>query len=147
MAASEVVGRVLLAGDQLLRVEQLAVRAGADLIDDRRLQIDEHAAGHVLASASLREEGVERVIAAADRLVGRHLAIRLNAVLQAEQLPAGVTDLDTWEWNFRVPIALTGPRWSTLAGRVTHFFLVNVLRLAQRNPCCRKKTVQQSSIS
>ena len=30
-----------------------------------------------------------------DGLVARHLAIRLDSVLQAEQLPAGVTDLDT----------------------------------------------------
>ena len=32
VAARVVVGRILFAGDQLLRVEQLAVRAGADLI-------------------------------------------------------------------------------------------------------------------
>lgn len=31
VAAGEVVGRILLAGDQLLRVEELAVGAGADL--------------------------------------------------------------------------------------------------------------------
>ena len=36
--ARKVVGRVLLAGDQLLGVEQLAVRAGADFVDDGGLQ-------------------------------------------------------------------------------------------------------------
>jgi hypothetical protein len=49
----------------------------------------------VLASTSLREEGVERVVATADGLVGRHLAIGLDAVLKAQKLPSGVTSLDT----------------------------------------------------
>uniref|UniRef100_A0A182QUA6 Uncharacterized protein n=1 Tax=Anopheles farauti TaxID=69004 RepID=A0A182QUA6_9DIPT len=95
MAARIVVRRVLLAGDQLLRMEQLPVRAGAHLIHHRRLQIDEHGTGHVLASARLREERVERIVATADRLVRRHLAVRLDAMLQTVQLPASVTDLNT----------------------------------------------------
>ena len=95
MAAGEVVGGILLAGDQLLRMEQLTVRTRADLIDHRRLQVDEDAARNVLASARLGEEGVERVITATDRLVARHLTVRLNTVLQAEELPATVTDLAT----------------------------------------------------
>ena len=49
----------------------------------------------MLAGASLAEEGVERVIATTDGLVAGHLAIRLDSVLQAVQLPAGVTNLDT----------------------------------------------------
>jgi hypothetical protein len=48
----------------------------------------------VLASAGLAEEGVEGVIATSDGLVRGHLAIRLDAVLQAVEFPAGVTDLD-----------------------------------------------------
>jgi hypothetical protein len=48
----------------------------------------------VLASTSLREEGVERVVLNADGLVRRHGAVRLDAMLQTEELPAGVTDLD-----------------------------------------------------
>ena len=63
--------------------------------DDGGLQIDEDGTGGVLAGASLAEEGVERVITAANGLVTGHLAIRLDTVLQAVQLPAGVTDLDT----------------------------------------------------
>lgn len=43
----------------------------------------------------LREEGVESVVAAANRLVRRHLPVGLDAVLQAVELPAGVADLDT----------------------------------------------------
>ena len=65
------------------------------LTDDGGLQVDEDGTGHVLASASLAEEGVERVVTASEGLVTGHLAIRLDSVLQAIQLPAGVTDLDT----------------------------------------------------
>lgn len=56
VSASIVVGGILLSGDQLLRVEELTIRSGADLIDHGGLQIDEHAAGHMLASTGLREE-------------------------------------------------------------------------------------------
>ena len=48
----------------------------------------------MLAGPGLAEERVEGVIAAADGLVAGHLAVGLNAVLQAVQLPAGVADLD-----------------------------------------------------
>jgi hypothetical protein len=48
----------------------------------------------VLARAGLGKEGVERVVAAADGLVRGHLAVGLDAVLQAEELPAGVAKLD-----------------------------------------------------
>jgi len=84
-----------LAGDELLGVEELAVRAGADLVDHGGLEIEEDAAGDVLAGTSLGEEGVESVVAAADGLVGGHLAVRLDTVLEAVQLPARVTGLDT----------------------------------------------------
>jgi len=48
----------------------------------------------MLSSAGLAEEGVERVISAADSFVGWHLAIRLNAMLEAKQLPASVANLN-----------------------------------------------------
>ena len=47
----------------------------------------------MLASAGLAEEGVEGVVTTADGLVGGHLAVGLDAVLQAVQLPAGIADL------------------------------------------------------
>jgi len=90
-----VVGSILLTRDELLGVEQLAVGTGADLIDHSGLEIDEHSAGDVLAGTSLREEGVEGIITATDGLVRGHLTIRLDAVLEAVKLPAGVTDLNT----------------------------------------------------
>merc|ERR1719164_21007 len=94
VTTGEVVGGVLLAGDELLGVEELAVGAGADLIDHGGLEIEEDAAGDVLASTSLGEEGVESVVTATDGLVGGHLAIGLDAVLEAVELPAGVAGLD-----------------------------------------------------
>lgn len=48
----------------------------------------------MLARAGLAEEGVEGVVSAAEGLVGGHLPVGLDAVLQAVQLPAGVADLD-----------------------------------------------------
>ena len=49
----------------------------------------------MFAGASLAEEGVEGIISATNGLVRGHLAIRLDAVLQAVQLPAGVAHLDS----------------------------------------------------
>ena len=49
----------------------------------------------MLASARLTEEGVEGVISSPNGLVTWHLAIGLNAVFQAIELPAGIADLDT----------------------------------------------------
>ena len=64
-----VVGGILLTGDDLLRVEQLAVGSGADLIGHGGLEVNEDATGDVLSGTSLREEGVEGVVATADSLV------------------------------------------------------------------------------
>ena len=51
--------------------------------DDSGFQIDEDGAGHVFAGTGLTEESVEGVIATSNGLVAGHLAIRLDAVLQA----------------------------------------------------------------
>ena len=95
VTTGEVVGGVLLTRDELLGVEELSVGAGTNLIDDGGLEIEEDSAGDVLASTSLGEEGVESIIATTDGLIGGHLTVRLDTVLEAEELPAGVTDLDT----------------------------------------------------
>jgi len=95
VSARKVVCSVLFSTYELLRVEQLAVRACANFIDDGGLEVNHHASGNVLASTSLAEEGVERVIAAADCLVAWHLAVGLDAMLEAEKLPAGIPDLNT----------------------------------------------------
>lgn len=49
----------------------------------------------MLASSCLIEEGVEGVISSPNGLVTWHLAIRLDAMFQAVELPAGIADLDT----------------------------------------------------
>jgi hypothetical protein len=48
----------------------------------------------MLASTSLREEGVEGVVAATYCFITGHLTIWLNAVLKAEELPARIANLD-----------------------------------------------------
>jgi len=90
-----VVGGILFTGDQLFGVEKLTVGTSSDLIDDSRLQIDKNGTGDVFASSGLREKGVERIITSSDSLIGRHLSIGLDTVLEAVELPAGVTDLDS----------------------------------------------------
>lgn len=77
MASCEVIGGVFFAADELLGMEELAVRTGSDLVDHGGLQIHEHRAWNVLSRSGLREERVERVVATTDRLVARHLPIRL----------------------------------------------------------------------
>jgi len=95
VTTGKVVGGIFLSGDQLFGVEQLSVGTGADLINYGGFQVKEHATGDVLAGTRLAEEGVESIITSTDGLVGGHLAVRLNTVLEAVELPAGVTDLDT----------------------------------------------------
>ena len=65
------------------------------LTDNGGLEVNEDSAGHVLAGAGLAEEGVEGVVTPTDGLVGGHLAVRLDTVLQTVQLPAGIADLDS----------------------------------------------------
>ena len=49
----------------------------------------------MLASTSLTKEGVERIISTPDCLVTGHLAIRLDAMFQTVEFPAGIANLDT----------------------------------------------------
>jgi len=95
VTTGEVVGGILLTGDELLWVEELSVGTSADLIDDGWLEIEEDASWDVLSSTSLGEEGVEGIITTTDGLVRWHLSIRLDTVLEAEELPTGITNLDT----------------------------------------------------
>ena len=95
MSSGEVVGGVLLTRDELLWVEELSVGSGSDLINNGWLEIEEDASWDVLSSSSLGEEGVESIITTTNGFVGWHLTIWLDTVLKAEELPAGVTDLDT----------------------------------------------------
>ena len=95
VSSGEVVGGIFLSGDELFGVEELSVGSGSDLINDGGLEIEEDTSGDVLSCSGLGEEGVEGIITATNGLVRGHLAIGLDSVLETEQLPAGVTDLDT----------------------------------------------------
>ena len=64
------------------------------LTDYSRLQVHKHSPGYMLSGSSLTEEGIEGVVTAADCFITWHLTIRLDAMLQTVQLPAGVTNLD-----------------------------------------------------
>jgi hypothetical protein len=90
-----VVSGILLAGDELLRVVKLSVGTGTNLVNHTRLKIKVYGTWDVLSGTGLREEGVEGVIATTNCFVGRHLSIRLDAVLKAQKLPGAVTNLAT----------------------------------------------------
>ena len=47
----------------------------------------------MLAGSGLTEEGVEGVVSSSNGLVTGHLPVRLDAMLQTVQLPAGIADL------------------------------------------------------
>ena len=95
MSSGEVVGGIFFTGDKLLWMEELSVGTGSNLINDGWLKIEHNGSWDVLTSTSLGEEGVESVVTTTDGLIGWHLTIWLNSVLEAEELPACVTDLDT----------------------------------------------------
>ncbi len=59
MATRIVVGGILLAADEKLGMEELAVGPRADLIDGGGVEIDEDGTRNVFAVASFREEGLE----------------------------------------------------------------------------------------
>jgi len=90
-----VVGGILLSRDDLLGVVQLSVGSSSDLIAHTGLKIDVHGTGNVLASTSLREEGVEGIITSTNGLIRGHLTVGLDSVLEAVKLPAGISGLNT----------------------------------------------------
>merc|ERR1712080_461119 len=95
VTAGVVVGGVLLARHHLLRVEQLPVGSGPDLVDDSGLEVEKDGPRNMLAGAGFREEGGERVILWLSSFNSRKLTVRLDAVLHAVELPAGVAHLDS----------------------------------------------------
>ena len=48
----------------------------------------------MFSGPSFIEEGVERIISGANGLVRWHFTVRMDAVFQAVQLPAGIAHLD-----------------------------------------------------
>lgn len=82
-----VVGSILLAADQKLRVEERAVLPSADLINGGGVEVDEEGSRHVFAVAGLGEEGLVRTRIADVRVVGVGTTIMAKAVL--EQVAGG----------------------------------------------------------
>jgi len=95
MTAGEVIGSVFFPGDQLFWMEELTVCASAHLVDDSWLEINHDAPRDMLASAGFTEEGIERIVATTNSFVAGHLTIWLNAVFEAEELPARIANLNT----------------------------------------------------
>ena len=73
-----------LAGDELLRVEELLVLSGSNLPDNGRFKIHEDGSRNVLASSSFGEE--RREVLVVHSCWNR--SVRVDTVLQAVQLPA-----------------------------------------------------------
>jgi hypothetical protein len=63
-------------------VEQLAVAAGPDLVDGRRVQVDEDGARNIFALAGLGEEGLEGASIADILGVGVGASVRSQTVLE-----------------------------------------------------------------
>mmetsp|Transcript_49004 Transcript_49004/g.88115 ORF Transcript_49004/g.88115 Transcript_49004/m.88115 type:complete len:211 (-) Transcript_49004:28-660(-) len=94
VASCKVVRSIFLATDQLFRMEELTVSSCSHLIHDSRFEIDHHTTRDVLAGTRLAEKCVKCIIATSNGLVTWHLTIRLDAMFQAEELPAGIADLN-----------------------------------------------------
>ena len=67
--------------------------SGCPLTDDGGLQVDKDGSGDVLPCCCLTEEGAEGIISPTRGLVTGHLAVRLDPMLQAIQLPACIAHL------------------------------------------------------
>jgi hypothetical protein len=86
MASGIVVGGILLSGDELFRMKELTISSGPDLINNSWLQINKDSSRNMLAGSGFREEGVERVVAGSNGLVGGHLTVGLDAMFQAVRI-------------------------------------------------------------
>lgn len=82
VTTSIVVGSILLAANQQLGVEELAVGSSADLVDGGGVEIAEDGPRHVFAAAGRGKEGFEGAALTNVRQVGIRLAIRAQAVLE-----------------------------------------------------------------
>jgi hypothetical protein len=93
MTTSVVVGGIFLAVDDLLRMVQVLVRSGADLVAHTGFQIHVDGPWHMLTRRRFRKERVEGIVRNAMGQIAAHDSGRINAVLQAIKLPALVSGL------------------------------------------------------
>ena len=89
VATGIVVRRVLLARDQLLRVEELPVLSRAHLVDHRSLQVHEDRTRNKLSRPRFGKESGQVVV----RVGLGEATVRIDSVFEAVKLPARVADL------------------------------------------------------
>ena len=65
------------------------------LTDNSGFQVYEDSTRNVFSRSSFAEKCVKGIITTADGFVARHLAIRLNSMLQAVQLPTSISNLNS----------------------------------------------------
>ena len=134
MTTGVVVGGILLASDQLLRVKEALVGALANFnvsvlkinrkniqknkltrINDRWLEIDHDGTGHVLTGASRREEGRERVVLLGNgTLLDLHTDRLNDAEIQVKSLttPSGVMPCSK-QYSSQQALPIWTPAWPT----------------------------------
>jgi hypothetical protein len=95
VTSGEVVGSIFLSRDELLWVEELSVGTRSNLVNDGWFKIDHNTSWDVFSSSSLGEEGAESIISRTRGLIRWELTIRGDSVLKTEELPTGITNLDT----------------------------------------------------
>jgi hypothetical protein len=88
VTSSIVVGCVLLAADQQLGVEQLAVITSADLVNGGGVKVDEDGSRDIFATASLREDGIELARVVESLRVGIRPTVLLQAVFEEVPVPS-----------------------------------------------------------
>merc|ERR1712149_166499 len=93
MTACEIVGGVFLTRNELFRMEQLPVCARTHFVHYSGLQVDKHTTRNMFSGTSFTEKSVESIVTTTDCFIAWHLPIRLDAMLQAKELPTGIAYL------------------------------------------------------
>ena len=94
MSSCEVVGGILFSGDEWGGIEERAIGAGSDLIDDGGFEIEHEGSGYKLAGGGLGKKGACRVIMG-ELLRIMIVAIGRDAMFEAEEFPGGIPDLNS----------------------------------------------------
>jgi hypothetical protein len=96
VSSGVVIGGIFLSRKELVRIEELSVSTVSHFIDDRGFQVDKDGSRDVLSTTGIREEGAKGVLfLSRGRLVRRLDSIRSDAMFQAVQLPARISQLDS----------------------------------------------------
>lgn len=80
---------------QLLWVIDLTISTSTDFINNGGFKVHIDSTWDMLASTSLREEGIEGIFSDTNGLVRRHLTVLLDTMLKAIKFPARITYANT----------------------------------------------------